>query len=148
MSSISWHLYLKELFWILLMLTTKNRIHFILILFHVFFFSFGLILFLVWRIVILLFFIMISSFKSTMNFIQYSTNKLNIFYIVIYYVECLHLYSWKINSSNFDHITMIFIVQSSQILFHQKNLKATLFIRTILNVEGVLSHNEWFRFND
>lgn len=48
----------------------------------------------------------------------------------------------KINSSNFDHIRMIFIVQSSQILFHQKNLKATLFIRTILNVEGVLSHNE------
>lgn len=48
----------------------------------------------------------------------------------------------KINSSNFDHIRMNFIVQSSQILFHQKHLKATLFIRTILNVEGVLSHNE------
>lgn len=37
---------------------------------------------------------------------------------------------------------MIFIVQSSKILFHQINLKATLFIRTILKVEGVLSHNE------
>lgn len=147
MSSISWHLYLKELFWILLMLTTKNRIHFILILFHVVFFSFGLILFLVWRIVILLFFIMISSFKSTMNFIQYSTNKLNIFYIVIYYVECLHLYSWKINSSNLDHIRMIFIVQSSKILFHKKKIKSNIIYSNYSKRWRSFSNNEWFRFN-